>query len=188
MQEMAEAAWGMAPCAACLCIQMVLSRNRGKCLFSPDIVRLEIAPSGIEDECQAGSGEYDAAEGRSFDTEDGVKGKAGLRSCAGSDAEERERGRVARVRKAEEHGLCEVPGCMAAECCPGASELRDKQAEEGADEEDAEAGDEAGTLVREVEQREDGRGQDYGKGRASRGPECPLIEVAADGKVFESAR
>ena len=53
MREMAEAAWGMAPCAACLCIQMVLSRNRGKCLFSPDIVRLEIAPSGIEDECQA---------------------------------------------------------------------------------------------------------------------------------------
>lgn len=77
---------------------------------------------------------------------------------------------------------------MAAECCPGASELRDKQAEEGADEEDAEAGDEAGTLVREVEQREEGRGQDYGKGRASRDPECPLIEVAADGKVFESAR
>lgn len=135
-----------------------------------------------------GSGEYDAAEGRSFDTEDGVKGKAGLRSCAGSDAEERERGRVARVRKAEEHGLREVPGCMAAECRPGASELRDKQAEKGADEEDAEAGDEAGTLVREVEQREEGRGQDYGKGRASRGPECPLIEVAADGKVFESAR
>lgn len=118
MQEMAEAAWGMASCAACLCMQMVLSRNRGKCLFSPDIVRLEFAPSGIEDECQAGSGEYDAAEGRSFDTEDGVKGKAGLRSCAGSDAEERERGRVARVRKAEEHGLREVPGCMAAECCP----------------------------------------------------------------------
>lgn len=108
-------------------------------------------------------------------------------SNAGSDAEERERGRVARVRKAEEHGLREVPGCMAAECCPGASELRDKQAEEGADEEDAEAGDEAGTLVREVEQREEGRGQDYGKGRASRDPECPPIEGACNGRDKERA-